>query len=243
MGVVLPCSHQYEDCAQPLYERCQLCGTFHSQASAAPETIYGAGYWDRPDHSSIRDQNYNVDVHREGGDTKNECVLRRIDGEDRSAALEIACAPGSLLRRLRNEAGFERVVGVEVDRAYEADIQAMSDGAAELLFGYFPAVTEDLPGGSFSLVVGLDIFEHAHEPARFVAECARLLKPGGQLILMLPLVGGGDCTLPERFFYSAEHVFLHSMLHMEMLLGWAGFEELRFSGWTAGHEVVSARLG
>jgi len=42
------------------------------------------------------------------------------------------------------------------------------------------------PSGVFDAAMGLQLFEHVHAPYMFLVECARILKPGGQLILEWP---------------------------------------------------------
>ena len=235
----VPCAHEFASCDVPQYERCSLCGTYHSLASGIPADIYERDYWTHENgRSTITEQAYNCDVHQEGGVSKNRFVLDLVDVED-GGALEIACAPGCLLRHLLED-GFGPVFGVDVDAAYKEDIHAAAGPDAHLFFGYFPAVTQMINPGSFSLVVGMDIFEHIHEPGAFLQECARLMCSGGQLVLMLPMVATGE-EVTERFFCPLEHVFLHSELHVRQMLDWAGFECVTFSRWAAGHETVSAR--
>jgi SAM-dependent methyltransferase len=42
------------------------------------------------------------------------------------------------------------------------------------------------PGRSFDAVVSLQVIEHLQRPREFVAECARVLRPGGVLIMATP---------------------------------------------------------
>lgn len=236
---MMACSHKFKPCDKANYERCELCGTYHSLGALLPQEIYGHDYWsDRWGHGTIRDQNYNVEKHTERGVTKNDFVINLIWTQDRSAALEIACAPGSLLRRLKDQ--FERIVGIEVDAAYEKDIRDMAFPEVELIFGYFPEATKDLGSESFSLVLGLDIFEHDHAPEAFLSECARLLKPDGQLLLMTPIMSQ-KAEMPDRFFHPIEHVFIHSYQNLFNMLVDAGFASINSGRWTEGHETIAAR--
>jgi SAM-dependent methyltransferase len=232
------CRHTFVSSDVPQYERCSICGTYHSLGALDPKEIYDKDYWsEKWGHGSIKDQNYNVEKHLEHGICKNEFVMNLIWTQDRSAALEIACSPGSLLKRLKEQ--FEDVCGIEVDQAYEKDIREMAGGQDRglyLVFGYFPEAMKPSLPESFSLVLGLDIFEHSHEPEAFLAECHRLLKPDGQLLLMMPM--GHP---PDRFFHPIEHVYIHSEEHIRRLLKEHGFTAIKFDRWTAGHETVTAR--
>lgn len=243
--VKLSCQHRFTPCDVPDYEHCGLCGTYHSLKAPRPEEIYGKDYWSGKNGlSTFRDQNYNVEKHLERGLCKNEFVMNLIWTQDRSTALEIACAPGSLLRRLSDQ--FENVTGIEVDSSYDKDIQDMAGLKAGLLFGYFPEVTKEVfLSQEFSLIVGLDIFEHSHDPEAFLAECARLLKPDGQILLMTPMVDFPEwpkgLALPARFFHPIEHVYIHSYENLFHLLTDAGFAAVKADRWTLGHETITAR--
>jgi len=237
---IIPCAHNLGPCSVQDYQICTLCGTYVSMAPVDPAAIYERDYWTHENgRSTISEQSFNVDNHRECGVTKNEYVMGQIEGAG-GGALEIACAPGNLLRRL-HDAGFTPVFGIDVDRSYREYIQETAGPEAHLMFGYFPEVTARINPGSFSLIVALDLFEHIHDPGPFLTECKRLLKDGGQLLLMLPMVSPGE-EVTERFFCPAEHVYVHSVKHVTMMLEWAGFEAIKFGRWTSGHESVSARV-
>lgn len=232
----MSCLHEFEPSPVPHYERCSQCGTYRSTAADDPALVYDSLYWMglRP---TIWEQCWNVDMHLEGGVSKNRFVLDRIEVA-RGAALDVGCAPGRLLFWLQHAARFRRVVGIDPSATPE-QIRAAGCFDGELLSGFFPAAAAGLEDASFDFISALDVFEHVPDPDGFLRECARLLKPGGQLLLMLPLADG----LPagSRFFDAAEHVYLHSIAHVRMMLDDAGFEAATRDRWAVGHDSVSAR--
>lgn len=238
----MSCTHQYIPSTHDSYEVCQSCGTFHSLAAGDPAKLYiGSNYWSNENGRSSPDEqawNCNEFIPEGGTQTKNEFVRERLEPPDWNTVMELGCAPGILLKQLADM--FAVVIGVDADKAYEADIRRISGMAkGTILFGLFPRVTRSWRDSAFcSCIVGLDIFEHAPQPQAFLMECYRLLKPGGQLFLMTPLASE---DLPERLFECREHIFLHSRLHMEQLLCAAGFgQDAVFDRWTPGHDTVSA---
>lgn len=235
----MTCAHKFGKSGYYQYLRCEDCGTFKSTVAPPPETLYTADYWTHErGHSTLKEQAWNCGVHLESGKSKYQFVLDHIETEDRSAALEIGCAPGNLLLMLKGIGGFEKVVGIEADIAFEKEIREIGAFGGLLVFGFFPSVTIGCAGEDFSLIIALDVFEHSHEPEAFLSEAARLLKQGGQLFLMLPLVGP---DLEERFYNPTEHVYLHSKGNLSLMLLGAGFGDFKFDRWCNGHDLISAR--
>jgi SAM-dependent methyltransferase len=204
--------------------------------AAQSAELYKPGYREQVGkQSSIWEQVWNVDMHAEGGVSKNHFVLDRI-ASTRGAALEIGCSPGRLLYWLTWAARFERVVGIDPDDP--AAIRSIGCFQGELLTGLFPAAAWTLAEKSFDLIVGLDVFEHSHEPEAFLSECFRLLRPNGQLMLMLPLADGLETNSP--FFNPVEHAYIHSRRNMDSMLNDAGLSSGVHSRWARGHEFVSS---
>ena len=233
------CRHTYLPSRIHLgYEFC-ACGTYHSTEAPPPHEIYTDDYWtEAKGHSEFEDQIFNVDVLEIGGKTKNQFVLNLIDTPGRMAVLEIGCAPGALLGRLKREAGFAIVDGVEVPWSWDEIIQGTAGCRVNLWHGVFPNQSAPLPSDFYDLIISLDTLEHSHEPQEFLSECCRLLKHGGQLILMLPLAVEDT---PERMFNPTEHVYLHSLGNLRAMLCDAGLQMEDIACWTAGHDVITAR--
>lgn len=96
--------------------------------------------------------------------------------EDPLELLDIGCAYGDFLV-VAGEAGF-RASGVEID-APSAAI------AGERGFRVYPEPLErlGLAAGSFAAVTLWDVIEHVEDPVSLVREAARVLRPGGVLLL------------------------------------------------------------
>jgi SAM-dependent methyltransferase len=95
--------------------------------------------------------------------------------------LDIACGEGYGTAALAR-AGAASVVGVDIsqdvcDRArYKYNIDARV-GNAEAI---------PLPDESIDLIVSFETIEHLKSPERFINECARVLAPGGMVIVSTP---------------------------------------------------------
>lgn len=76
-----------------------------------------------------------------------------------------------------------------------------------------------LPNGSFDVILSTETLEHVPEPIRAVREFARILKPGGRLLLSTPL-GSGLHQAPYHFYGG------YTPYWYEKFLKDAGFESI-----------------
>ncbi|MBI3182470.1 MAG: class I SAM-dependent methyltransferase [Myxococcales bacterium] len=86
------------------------------------------------------------------------------------------------------------------------DIDARAIGEARERYGAGLAGADVVPAsgplpyaeGSFDLVLSMDVVEHLAEPLRHLREAARVLRPGGRLLLTTPNYGSSSLRLLER---------------------------------------------
>ena len=97
--------------------------------------------------------------------------------------LDIGCG-GGLLSEPMARLGFD-VTAVD---ASEKNIKTAATHASEqgLAIGYRPATAEQLlaeGAGPFDVVLTMEVIEHVADPGEFLRTCAKLLKPGGLMIV------------------------------------------------------------
>jgi 2-polyprenyl-3-methyl-5-hydroxy-6-metoxy-1,4-benzoquinol methylase len=102
-----------------------------------------------------------------------------------SAVLDLGCASGELARFLARS-GF-RLTGADVSGKMLSQARQAEAGGSARWVQIDPA-WQRLPFGpaSFSTVVMSSVLEYVESPATVMAECARILQPGGTLVCTVP---------------------------------------------------------
>ena len=109
---------------------------------------------------------------------RNPWLTERLRAHSGGAAqvLDIGCGGGFLSNHLAGE-GFD-VTGVDASQA-SLDVAVRHDLSGKVRYLLGDALALPFADGSFDAVCALDFLEHVEDPARVVAEAARVLKPGG----------------------------------------------------------------
>ena len=100
--------------------------------------------------------------------------------------LDVGCGRGLLLNKLRQR-GWEPL-GTELSD--EAAAYAREQLGLKIMTG--PLQQIGLPDGEFDLVILWHVLEHVHSPRDVLREVARVLKPGGTLLVAVPNFGSWE---------------------------------------------------
>jgi SAM-dependent methyltransferase len=106
--------------------------------------------------------------------------------------------------------------------------QGLDWAGAETAFGYASAEVVLFDGGSFPFpdavfdnLFHTEVLEHVPDPARFLAECRRVLAGGGELFISVPF--------QARFHYIPHDYWRFTPSGLLLLLERAGFADIRIS--------------
>lgn len=137
--------------------------------------------------------------------------------------LEVGPGFGTFCAVAQESGHFQRVVAVE-------PTPEMARACRERGVFVIEKAVEDLQDetGLADIVVAFEVIEHLFEPRRFLSQCARLLQPGGLLIVSCPNGQGFDIRLlgPLSLAIDPEHVNLFNPASLSLLLQACGFEVL-----------------
>jgi len=149
--------------------------------------------------------------------------------------LDVGCATGIFLDGMRCR-GWE-TWGVEPNAGaarYAQDHLGLNVFVGELEGAAFP-------DRFFDVITLWDVLEHVRDPRRTLGEIARILRPGGLLVLSLP---NPDC-LEARLFGSywagwdvPRHLYVFSRPVLERLLAETGFQIQEMSSFTGRYHVL-----
>jgi 2-polyprenyl-3-methyl-5-hydroxy-6-metoxy-1,4-benzoquinol methylase len=120
------------------------------------------------------------------GGTVTEADLR---GKD---LLDIGCGWGGKAVWYAEHAGVRRVAGFDVPGAFDPEVACAFarehevEGICEFTTAYAESVP--YPDSRFDIAMMDDVLEHVADPERVLSECARVLRPGGTLIVRFPSI-------------------------------------------------------
>ena len=150
--------------------------------------------------------------------------LRSLLPSARPKALDVGCATGIFLEAA-TQAGWD-VEGIDISSyaVKQAQEKGMRARVAELSSAGFADAT-------FDVVTLWDIIEHVTEPTAVLAECERILKPGGILAISTPDAGSPPANVLRGnwlgFRSIDEHLYFFSRDSMKAMLEKVNLEVVR----------------
>ena len=218
------------------YVRCGACGLVQMNPQPLAGEIkrrYGAG----EDYLSYELANEEAflnlqllalaDVGFYGFEEELLSRLKDLPSGGKPRVLDIGCATGSLLCRLRDR-GWE-TSGVEISgpqAEYGRQKRNLDVRSLPLEENHFPA-------NSFNAVLASHLIEHVNDPAGLVREVHRILAGGGRFFVTTPNITGFQARLFKGRWRSAifDHLYLFSVKTLTGLLKRNGFVIEKTASW------------
>jgi SAM-dependent methyltransferase len=157
-------------------------------------------------------------IHRREVDAGVRCLAAVPQGR----LLDVGCGGGEWLLTMR-ERGWS-VEGCDFDKHA---VEVARQRGLKVKCGSLEE--QNYPDNSFDAVTLSHVIEHVPDPVRVLGECARILKPGGKLVLFTPNQASlGHWVFGEawRGLEPPRHLHLFSIKSLRRMLGLAGFQSI-----------------
>ncbi len=172
-----------------------------------------------------------IPIQRYWQRTRHRIITEFAQGAGRT--LDIGCGSSRILRSLENAVGLDIAVSkIRYMRRYQ--VCGLVGSAFALPF----------PDESFDCVISSEVIEHLPADPALFQEMARLLKPGGRLIVGTPDYGGLLWPMIEFFYarlapggYADEHITHYTHQSLTELLRRYGFE-CKATAWVGRAEMI-----
>ncbi len=168
-----------------------------------------------------------------------ERLLEWAAVERSETILDVGCGIGGsslyLAKRFCADVTGITLSPVQCERATE---RAREQGLSEQThFAVADALSMPFADAQFDLVWSLESGEHMADKAQFLAECERVLKPGGKLIVVTWCCRDGELSAREQTWLEAIYRVYHlpyiiSIAAYEQLLIKLGFEAIQSADWS-----------
>jgi ubiquinone/menaquinone biosynthesis C-methylase UbiE len=155
-------------------------------------------------------------------------TLRRIPMTPKARVLDVGCGTGELLRRLRAKYPAAVLAGLDPVPQMLAVARDKLGGKEDLRIGYADSLP--WPAAGFDVVVSCNMFHYITHPVEALREMARVIRPGGALVLTDWCDDYIACRLCNLYLRLTNRAFYKTYREAECLdlLGQAGFGTVRF---------------
>ena len=235
--VAVPCPACGEKDSVPAFEKftfqyltCRQCETLYMSPRPSPRLMadyYSDSenyrYWARHIFPASEDARREK-VHKPW----LERVIGYCDrhGIPRGVLMEIGSGFGTFAALAQTSGGFTRVFAVEANPEMAEACRARG---LEVINKRIEDLGDEV--AAVDIAVAFEVVEHLFEPRQFLRQCARLMKPGGLLVLSCPNGQGFDIALlgSVSLAIDPEHVNLFNPQSLPLLVESCGFEVLEVS--------------
>lgn len=112
-----------------------------------------------------------------------DAYLDRLDPPEGGLIVDIGCGTGGVTRRIANRFGRADILGVEPSVTLTNTARSLAGDLPNLKFRIGNGAALELADGSADIAILHTVLSHVTAPATLVMEAARVLRPGGTLVV------------------------------------------------------------
>jgi SAM-dependent methyltransferase len=213
--------------------RCRRCDL--AQTAPAPTDAELDGYYPQGYHSTTKRYRGGMDrilsmVHR----SRIRTIERLLGGP--GSVLDVGCGPGVLINQMRSRGWRVRGTERSPSAAQQArDVFHLDVSAVDV---------EELvaAGASYDAVVLWHVAEHLHTPEVTVRAIARLLRPGGVLLVAVPNFGSPEARIGRAGWFHLDvprHLVHFTPATLTAILDAAGFRPVKVTRLVPEYDLFS----
>jgi len=213
--------------------RCRQCEL--ARTEPAPTDSELDGYYPQGYHSTTKRYRGGMDrvlsmVHR----SRIRAIERLLGGT--GSVLDIGCGPGVLINQMRSRGWRVRGTERSPSAAQQArDVFHLDVGAVDV---------DELvaAGATFDAVVLWHVAEHLHAPGETVRGIARLLRPGGVLLIAVPNFGSPEARIGRAGWFHLDvprHLVHFTPSTLRAMLASAGFRPVKVTHLVPEYDLFS----
>lgn len=172
-------------------------------------------------------------------------TLKRMEVRPAEELLDVGCGTGAMMRALSERVPGVVLTGVDPSRPMLDVARRRHPGAGDLREGR--AEHLPFPDNRFDVVTSVSVLHYLRQPHAALREMARVLKPGGRLVLTDWCDDYWTCRICDRFLqrFNRAHYRAYGLEECRGMIDSAGFESVRAErykiDWLWGLMTVRAR--
>jgi len=147
------------------------CSVTLRRTSEVEDAVERLGRLGLDPHPDVREKSWDMCLALES-------IIRDVPRTSR--ILDVGARWSPILERLEL-LGYQNIWACDLERSWREDLRRVLRRSA-VHFRRADLTDTGLPAASFDVVTSLSVIEHGVEPGAYIAEMARLLRPGGFLI-------------------------------------------------------------
>lgn len=212
------------------FKKCQACRTIYM--TPRPSEALMADYYARSENYAYWAKHIFPASEASRREKIHKPWLERVIGYcqrygvPRGTLVEVGPGFGTFASVATASGQFQRVLVIEPTPEMAA---ACRQRGVEVVARRVEDVSDEITGAD--VLVAFEVIEHLFDPRRFIIQCARLLRPGGLLVVSCPNGEGFDIAMlgARALAVDAEHVNLFNPESLSDLLRRTGFDVLEAS--------------